>query len=169
MTKDLFPKWFSVVSLEVWAKEEIIRLRRVLPKTFCVCLSKMTVPIRLLMNPPATFHSEGSSLHLRRPSGSGMPRKCHWGRSHSVQNSWKYVIHLGTQGSCMAIHSNVIFSPLTTYWSQSAGVNTRGISRVTPSVVYRPGYGLWVVANPCSDIYRDQKWAFRNFYSNLTE
>lgn len=46
-------------------KEEIIRLRRVLAKTLCLCLLKMTVPVRPLMNFPSTLHSEGARLHLR--------------------------------------------------------------------------------------------------------
>lgn len=102
-------------------KEEMIRLRRVLPKTLRLYLSKMTVPIRFLINSPATLHSEGSSVHLGFPGfwhGAEIPAR--W-ESLSV-SSWKYVTRIGTQGSCMAMHSNgIFFFPLTTYSSQSAG------------------------------------------------
>ena len=45
--------------------EEIIRLRRVLLKTLCLYLSKITVLIKPLINFPAMLHSEDLGLHLR--------------------------------------------------------------------------------------------------------
>lgn len=53
----------------------MIRLRRVLLKNLCLYLSKMTVLIRLLINFPATLHSEHHTSGV--PSGSGTVLETH--------------------------------------------------------------------------------------------